>query len=431
VVAHLLLGWVLGSSASFSADVQARTGYDSNVFYNSTADLSDPAGRQMAGDALVQFQPHLAGVGSLGRGRLGVQYDLTLVQFASPDHGYWAAQQLRLSADLVLGRLTIGGFLDGNDYRSSAFRSDRMYRGQASVAAQLELRVVSLALELGEAVRSFPNREVVYGVPEVDQLDVAMFAVSMPLGPLELFAGLRGERVRSNALVLEGSKALLDVALRGAFGRLRIGLIAEGRLIDLPNFPLAEESGDMSIESAGRRDQQVAAELKVGWVFNVLEPFLYGDWESGGSNYLPAVFRRAAGGVGLSVHWANLFESPPSRPPVPEPIPASLLPFGPAAPTAPGERLYRFEFLIEGAGEVRLIGSFNHWSHEGVRLTEDQPGHFVGWIPLPPGRTRYQLIVDGERRTPPDAPSYAPDGMGGLDGVIEVSTDASGQETAR
>jgi hypothetical protein len=154
--------------------------------------------------------------------------------------------------------------------------------------------------------------------------------------------------------------------------------------------------------------------VALGW----LEPFLFASWQDGTSNYAELVFRRFEGGVGLAAHWAGFVESPALQTPIREPE---------------GQRtLFRAD--LPGAHEVRLIGSFNRWNPDALPMVEVRPGRFEAAVPLGPGRYRYQLVVDGERLSPSDAQEYAPDGMGGLDGVVEVADpadSASGKAATR
>jgi 1,4-alpha-glucan branching enzyme len=91
-----------------------------------------------------------------------------------------------------------------------------------------------------------------------------------------------------------------------------------------------------------------------------------------------------------------------------------------AVPLPGASGRYRIQAELPGARQVFVVGSFQHWQLPGVPMTQDRPGHFAVELTLPPGRHRYQLVVDGARQPPPEADAFEPDGLGGVDGVLQV-----------
>ena len=78
----------------------------------------------------------------------------------------------------------------------------------------------------------------------------------------------------------------------------------------------------------------------------------------------------------------------------------------------------RFRARFPGAIAVAVVGDWSGWRPEP--LAPAGGGAFAGEVAVPPGRHRYVLSVDGRSERPPEAPGYAPDGFGGVDGVIDV-----------
>lgn len=82
------------------------------------------------------------------------------------------------------------------------------------------------------------------------------------------------------------------------------------------------------------------------------------------------------------------------------------------------------EYQAATADEVRLVGDFNGWGRaEGPVRTERRDGHWVFRVELAPGRYQYAFLVDGKTWLPdPGAPSIIPDGFGGANSVLYVTT---------
>ncbi len=105
--------------------------------------------------------------------------------------------------------------------------------------------------------------------------------------------------------------------------------------------------------------------------------------------------------------------------------PSETTRLGPAAfPTTDG---WHFRLHAPGAASVALTGDFNEWSKDSHALSgPDRWGWWSITTRLPPGRTSYMFVLDGEYFVRPEgAPHYAQDGFGGEVGVIYVVAAAS------
>lgn len=60
---------------------------------------------------------------------------------------------------------------------------------------------------------------------------------------------------------------------------------------------------------------------------------------------------------------------------------------------------------MDGAREVVLTGDFTQWARDRVRLTPTAAGEWITVLELAPGNYQYRLIVDGQWRDHPGAPS--------------------------
>lgn len=70
---------------------------------------------------------------------------------------------------------------------------------------------------------------------------------------------------------------------------------------------------------------------------------------------------------------------------------------------------------------VRLAGDFNGWIPDsGVRLDLRPDGSWTKFVPLPPGRYEYKLVVDGRWVADPLNPDRVPNDAGSLNSVLEV-----------
>jgi chromosome partitioning protein len=81
-----------------------------------------------------------------------------------------------------------------------------------------------------------------------------------------------------------------------------------------------------------------------------------------------------------------------------------------------------FAFRFDDARKVQIAGDFNGWSAMSTPMqnTGERPGLWVTKLPLPPGRYRYRLIVDGKWMTDPNNKYVEANEYGELNNVVEV-----------
>jgi chromosome partitioning protein len=70
---------------------------------------------------------------------------------------------------------------------------------------------------------------------------------------------------------------------------------------------------------------------------------------------------------------------------------------------------------------VRLAGTFNDWQPDaGVLLERHDDGSWTKFVPLPPGRYEYKLVVDGRWVSDPLNPEAVPNDAGSTNSVVEI-----------
>ncbi|MEA2710264.1 MAG: chromosome partitioning protein [Phycisphaerales bacterium] len=80
-----------------------------------------------------------------------------------------------------------------------------------------------------------------------------------------------------------------------------------------------------------------------------------------------------------------------------------------------------FAVKFEEAKKVLIAGDFNGWSAMGTPLhTNGRPGVWTTKLPLPRGRYRYRLIVDGQWMTDPNNKYVEVNEYGEMNNIVEV-----------
>lgn len=81
-----------------------------------------------------------------------------------------------------------------------------------------------------------------------------------------------------------------------------------------------------------------------------------------------------------------------------------------------------FNFMPEGRpGGVYLAGTFNNWDAGADRMEDtDGDGIYEITLMLEPGNYQYKFVIDGAWKEDPHAESYADDGYGGKNSVLDV-----------
>ena len=80
-----------------------------------------------------------------------------------------------------------------------------------------------------------------------------------------------------------------------------------------------------------------------------------------------------------------------------------------------------FSIKLDEAKKVLIAGDFNNWSPMSTPLqVNGRPGTWVTKLPLPRGRYRYRLVVDGKWMTDPNNKYVETNEYGELNNVVEV-----------
>jgi chromosome partitioning protein len=75
-----------------------------------------------------------------------------------------------------------------------------------------------------------------------------------------------------------------------------------------------------------------------------------------------------------------------------------------------------------GAGRVQLAGDFNNWTPDATPMVpEDNGENFQALLPLPPGRYRYRLVIDGNWYSDPYNNYVESNPFGELNSIVEVA----------
>jgi chromosome partitioning protein len=80
-----------------------------------------------------------------------------------------------------------------------------------------------------------------------------------------------------------------------------------------------------------------------------------------------------------------------------------------------------FSVKFDAAKKVLIAGDFNGWSAMGTPMhVNGRPGAWTATLPLPRGRYRYRLIVDGQWMTDPNNKYVETNEYGELNNIVEV-----------
>ncbi len=81
-----------------------------------------------------------------------------------------------------------------------------------------------------------------------------------------------------------------------------------------------------------------------------------------------------------------------------------------------------FAVNFQDAKKVLVAGDFNNWMPVSTPMASGmRPGMWVAKLPLPPGRYRYRLVVDGKWMTDPNNKYVEVNEYGELNNVVEVA----------
>ena len=79
-----------------------------------------------------------------------------------------------------------------------------------------------------------------------------------------------------------------------------------------------------------------------------------------------------------------------------------------------------FAAKFEAAKKVLIAGDFNGWQPMSTPMSIEGTGRWKTKLPLPPGRYRYRLVVDGLWMTDPNNKYVETNQFGELNNVVEV-----------
>ena len=80
-----------------------------------------------------------------------------------------------------------------------------------------------------------------------------------------------------------------------------------------------------------------------------------------------------------------------------------------------------FAAKFDDAKKVLVAGDFNGWQAMSTPMrVSSRPGLWTTTLPLPPGRYRYRLVVDGKWMTDPNNQYVESNQFGELNNVVEV-----------
>lgn len=80
-----------------------------------------------------------------------------------------------------------------------------------------------------------------------------------------------------------------------------------------------------------------------------------------------------------------------------------------------------FSARFTEAHNVQIAGDFNNWTPVSTPMSRSADGHWEMRLPLPKGRYRYRLVVDGQWMTDPDNTYVETNQFGELNNVVEVA----------
>jgi hypothetical protein len=375
--------------------LSAGAGWDSNLYLDAhlvgtTAPVDD---------GFVQIVPRLYGALAARHLELSLAYDLDArITFS---HGQLLDHLARLELaarahPVVVGAAAVGeayqlGCLDGDP---ACHPEDSFLLGGGDAFLTVAAgHLVRLGASYRADARAYPDRSQL----DVEQRALAWLAVA-EAAPLPRW---RGEL---RALYLHVGSDAPSADLDRVRGELQLSAQPWRRVRAQLGYDLAWQSLPSPADGLGPRVDLVhhgfalLAVRLVDW----LEAFAHLDLLGSFSQRASGEYDRLQVIAGLSAHGVLAHTAARAPTLAPEPLPGRV----------------RFRARFPGAAAVAVVGDWSGWRAEP--LAPVGGGEFAGEIAVPPGRHRYALSVDGKSVRPPDAPGYAPDGFGGIDGVIEV-----------
>lgn len=86
----------------------------------------------------------------------------------------------------------------------------------------------------------------------------------------------------------------------------------------------------------------------------------------------------------------------------------------------PTEILVEFSMNMPDAKSISLVGDFNGWDSESVKLTESK-GLWTAKLKVKPGRYQYAFVIDGNKWMPdPNSKMYVDSGFGTKNSILDT-----------
>jgi hypothetical protein len=401
LLALLVLALATGAAAadpavSVTGSATAGAGHDSDVYGGASFERG---GQRAAPSALLLIAPELAV--TLLRGRHALILGDSLDVRITDDEGTLLVHEPGLSwryrrpARRLGGvRFEAGAGVDLAWLHGGAEDDARYFEGGGHLAAELGRGRLSVALRAEAAKRRYASTAEV-GVRGGEA------RLGYRLGP-RLAAGLGyGQSALSFGSESSARRHMGSADLSWTPSpRLRLGAVvtAGADVVTVPlGGPVARTHTDPLARVAASAAYQASARLQVFAAASYLH--VAGEEDDG--------YRRALVLVGVR---ARLERAPSAaRPPPPPPA------------NEDGRQPITFEIQAADARVVAVIGEFNDWDPEQGRLQgPDEAGRWRLTVPVPPGRWRYNYLVDDEVVTPQDAEATVDDGFGGTSAVLWV-----------
>lgn len=363
----------VAQAQSFAIRADVSGGVDSNPEF-----ALDPGSRLMGGgpavttlsaSGLVRGDLAASVLSTSGPRRLGVEL-LGLGTYLTIGEGSGLGA-LRASASREGDRFDLGGSLDVERYGATFSEDDATAVGVVG-AAGWRSDAFRLGGELTLRGRFYDanQRDLVFGGALVATLAELRWSVSIRLDL---------DRRESNATQAERLEFAPQISARILMGRAELTAEYQAYL------RLSDESARRGHEHA----LQVAIAVRIRGAFLVFADLLGGLARPLGDAAEAPIFERFQGRIGLRAEWGRTRTPPP-----PEVI----------------------SHALPEADRVFLVGSFTDWRAVPMERRGDV---FRLPVALPPGRHRYHLLVDGERRVPEGVPTETDD-FGGEDVVLVV-----------
>jgi hypothetical protein len=372
-------------------------GWDDNLFLDPTLTSATPP----RSDAVIDVRPALS-AGLLARGHALV-LDADYVERITPSNGDLRDLFLRLgwiSPAWRRTRLSLAGLYE--HYETSLYPDNTFDLGGVEAGLRVNLQPAELAASYRFDGRAYPDASR-NGQLDLEHWVAATVDVRLH-AMVSLDAGYRFLAVRSNepTAELDRHRGELGFEVR-PHARVRIDATYALWWQSLPHGAMPMGMG-MGAIGGPRTDlaHALTAALRVSpipW----LELFARYDLIYSTSDSQPGRYQLNQIVAGIAASWT--FAREHARPPPP------------LGPTIEGSAV-TFRARARPGAAVAIVGDWNGWQPQP--LASAGGDLYAGTYTLPPGRHAYALSVDGVIRVAPYAMSYADDGFGGRNAVVDV-----------